>query len=232
MSDLTKCDYPRCGKAEPRCGTCDRQLSDKGSLQALLDKARSHVMTPEEIFEQKVSFIWGMQSMSSPGYSQEQIREMLIADGRGPSASPSLAPPERVAAALHACEGMDTSDLAGNDKGWLSEIVHGAARVESKLDYVLRACCAGNTEGDEPVRCQSYEASEQAEPCPKGRCVMAEPEPVSAIESPTAMVFKTPVVVEAMRLAVQFKGRADDAGYLSRALINIAMAISDGTAKV
>lgn len=56
------------------------------------------------------------------------------------------------------------------------------ARVERERDSALRACCAGNTDDDEPVRCQSYEASEQGQPCPRGRCVMAEPEdaPTSA----------------------------------------------------
>lgn len=50
----------------------------------------------------------------------------------------------------------------------------------SELYSALRACCAGNTDDDEPVRCQSYEASEQAAPCPRGCCVMAEKEDVHA----------------------------------------------------
>lgn len=96
-------------------------------------------------------------------------------------AAPVSAIEPRVAAALHACEGLDTSDLAGNEKGWLASVVHGAALVESRLNTALRACCAGNTDDNEPVRCQSYEASEQDKPCPRGRCVMAERTP-SAIE--------------------------------------------------
>ncbi len=90
---------------------------------------------------------------------------------------------DRTAAALHACEGLDTSDLAGNDNGWLAEVVHGAARVESELNSALRSRCAGNTDDDEPVCCQSYEASEQAAPCPRGCCVMAEEKDVRSILS-------------------------------------------------
>ena len=87
----------------------------------------------------------------------------------------------RGAACLHACEGLDTADLSGNERGWLAEVVHGAARVEHSLDEALRARCAGNTDDDEPVNCQAYEASEQTEPCPPGCCVMAEGEDVRNI---------------------------------------------------
>lgn len=50
------------------------------------------------------------------------------------------------------------------------------AELRKKLGRALRGCCTGNTDDSEPVRCQSYEASEQNAPCPRGRCVMAEEE--------------------------------------------------------
>jgi hypothetical protein len=43
---------------------------------------------------------------------------------------------ERSSAALHACEGLDTPDLAGNKAGWLAEVVHAAAGVEAELAAV------------------------------------------------------------------------------------------------
>lgn len=88
---------------------------------------------------------------------------------------------ERATAALHACEGLDTVDLKGNAKGWLAEVVHSAARVESKLERALRACCPGNGDEPDPVRCQLYEASEQRDPCPKGCCALADEKDVRAL---------------------------------------------------
>lgn len=43
---------------------------------------------------------------------------------------------ERSQACLHACEGLDTVDLAGNAKGWLAEVVNDAAKVEAELERV------------------------------------------------------------------------------------------------
>jgi hypothetical protein len=90
---------------------------------------------------------------------------------------------DRADAALHACEGLDTADLKGNAKGWLSEVVYDAARVESDLNSALRARCPGNGSDpmDTPVCCQSYEAHEQGAPCPPGCCVMAEEKDVRSI---------------------------------------------------
>jgi len=56
-----------------------------------------------------------------------------------------------------------------------------AERLRKERNRALQACCAGNTDDTDPVRCQSYEASEQSEPCPRGNCVMAEHD--AAIES-------------------------------------------------
>lgn len=50
-------------------------------LLAKIEKARTHVMTAQERYEQMVSFIWGMQKLSRPGYSHEQIKVMLAAHG-------------------------------------------------------------------------------------------------------------------------------------------------------
>lgn len=102
-----------------------------------------------------------------------EVMELRQAARAAPSA-------ERERAALHACEGLDTTDLAGNERGWLSEVVRSAARVECDLNDALRACCPGNGDDDQPVRCQSYEASEQANPCPPGCCVMADAKDVRA----------------------------------------------------
>ena len=48
-------------------------------LVELLEKAKSHVMTPEEVFEQRVSFIYGMQDFDGPEITKEQIRRVLRA---------------------------------------------------------------------------------------------------------------------------------------------------------
>lgn len=87
----------------------------------------------------------------------------------------------RTAAALHACEGLDTVDLEANEKGWLCGLAHDAARVERDLNNAFRARCVGNTMDDDPVCCQSYEAHEQAQPCPPGCCVMADQKDVRAV---------------------------------------------------
>jgi hypothetical protein len=105
------------------------------------------------------------------------IQELLAAISTTPSSSG-----ERERAALHACEGLDTSDLAGNEKGWLSGLVQDAHRVERDLNSALRARCPGNGDGDDCiVECQLYEASEQSNPCPAGCCAMADEKDVRAL---------------------------------------------------
>lgn len=49
------------------------------------------------------------------------------------------------------------------------------------LKIALRARCPGNGDGPDPVECQSYEASEQGQPCPPGCCVMAETKDVRSV---------------------------------------------------
>ena len=53
--------------------------------------------------------------------------------------------------------------------------------LERELAEARRACCPGNGDDPEPVRCQVFEASEQAQPCPPGCCVMAEEKDVRAV---------------------------------------------------
>lgn len=101
----------------------------------------------------------------------------------GPESPPAS---DRTAAALHACEGLATVDLAKNTKGWLNEVVQSAARVECDLNSALRARCPGNgtpadADDDSLCECQAYEASEQGAPCPPGCCVMAETKDVRTI---------------------------------------------------
>lgn len=106
----------------------------------------------------------------------QRIRDLALSALRG------TAPAARATAAMHACEGLDTADLQGNEKGWLAGLVNDVHRIEQKNNSLLDAVCVGNKGCDLKARCQSYEASEQAHPCPAGRCVMAEESPVSEVE--------------------------------------------------
>ena len=48
-------------------------------LRAALDRVKDHVMSPEELFEQRVSFVYGQQDWDSPHQkSKDDIRQMLI----------------------------------------------------------------------------------------------------------------------------------------------------------
>lgn len=47
------------------------------TLERLLALARDHVMTPEEVFEQKVSFVYGQMMDCAPHITKEQVREHL-----------------------------------------------------------------------------------------------------------------------------------------------------------
>lgn len=50
-------------------------------LDDLIEKARHHKMSAKEVYEQRVSFIWGMQKLSEPGYTVEEIKAMLAERG-------------------------------------------------------------------------------------------------------------------------------------------------------
>ena len=68
---------------EVKLDDVNREMSDR--LKQALERARNHVMTPEEKFEQRVSFVYGQQDHDKPGLSKEEIREILIrSDGRAP----------------------------------------------------------------------------------------------------------------------------------------------------
>ena len=57
-------------------GTTGGKMSP--GLEAALERARNHVMTPEERFEQRVSFVYGQQDYDNPhSLTKEQIRQML-----------------------------------------------------------------------------------------------------------------------------------------------------------
>lgn len=48
-------------------------------LLRLLERAKLHVMTPDEIFEQRVSWCYGMQDCSAGNMlSKDQVREILL----------------------------------------------------------------------------------------------------------------------------------------------------------
>lgn len=59
---------------------CQRSARD---IAALLAKARTHVMTPKEIYEQKVSWIFGMlpfDSKTTEAEVREHLAEMGVVD--------------------------------------------------------------------------------------------------------------------------------------------------------
>ena len=48
-------------------------------LLALIERARHHKMTPEEKFEQRVSFVYGMQDFGNPKpRTKDEIRAHMI----------------------------------------------------------------------------------------------------------------------------------------------------------
>ena len=51
-------------------------------LETLLKAAASYKMTPEEIFEQKVSFVYGQMMDCAPHITKEQVRARLM-EGMG-----------------------------------------------------------------------------------------------------------------------------------------------------
>lgn len=52
----------------------------RSRLERLAEAARNYVMTPREVAEQRVSFIWGQMGHKS-GLSKDDIRAMLRARG-------------------------------------------------------------------------------------------------------------------------------------------------------
>ena len=48
-------------------------MADHPKLDALLERAKSHVMTPAEIWEQRVSFAYGQLMETAPDITREQV---------------------------------------------------------------------------------------------------------------------------------------------------------------
>jgi hypothetical protein len=51
-------------------------------LTALLERAKSHVMTPRERFEQRASFVWGMLSHDDKRTKDDVRRWLAEQEGR------------------------------------------------------------------------------------------------------------------------------------------------------
>ncbi len=51
-------------------------------LLKLLKAVAKHVMTPEEIFEQKVSFVYGQLMDCAPNVTKEEVRRAIRKVGR------------------------------------------------------------------------------------------------------------------------------------------------------
>lgn len=47
-------------------------------LLALIERARNHVMTPQEVFDQRVSWIYGEHVLGGGTRTRAEIRQMLI----------------------------------------------------------------------------------------------------------------------------------------------------------
>ncbi len=63
--------------------TKDDAIKAKGGmsqeLRDALDRVKGHVMTPQEKFEQRVSFVYGQQDWSRPNQrTKDEIRQHLI----------------------------------------------------------------------------------------------------------------------------------------------------------
>ena len=56
------------------------------ALEALIEKARHHVMTPAEIWDQRVSFVYGQMMDCVPEITREQVKAR-ITEQHGPRPS-------------------------------------------------------------------------------------------------------------------------------------------------
>lgn len=54
-------------------------MTDRKHLERLIEAARNHKMTPEERFEQKVSWVYGQGMDCAPHVTKDEVREMLRA---------------------------------------------------------------------------------------------------------------------------------------------------------
>ena len=68
----------RVGQRPPPSHRVQPKAPDRPKLEELLRQAAEHEMTPDEILEQKVSFIYGQIVGSSPDVTKEEIRARLL----------------------------------------------------------------------------------------------------------------------------------------------------------
>ena len=47
-------------------------------LLALLERARNHKMTPEELREQRISFVYGNVAFDNPAITREMVEEIVM----------------------------------------------------------------------------------------------------------------------------------------------------------
>jgi hypothetical protein len=47
-------------------------------LLALIERARQYKPTPQEVFEQRVSWIWGQHALDGGTKTKDEIRQMLV----------------------------------------------------------------------------------------------------------------------------------------------------------
>lgn len=80
-------------------------------LEALLEKARHHVMSPAEIHAQKRSFVIGQMGLSRPDMTREQIVALV---------DQTLGPPPSRATDLEAAEAAFRAHWAGTSACWPS----------------------------------------------------------------------------------------------------------------
>ena len=52
------------------------EIKTDPDLLALLEAAKHHVMTPEEIREQRISFVYGQMMDCAPGMSKDDVRKI------------------------------------------------------------------------------------------------------------------------------------------------------------
>jgi len=71
-------------------------------LRAALERARDHKISPEELFEQKVSFVYGQQMDSPNPLEKDAVRQMLIEQQGYPRRTITKDRVEEAARALYA----------------------------------------------------------------------------------------------------------------------------------
>jgi hypothetical protein len=80
-------------------------------LEALIEKARNHVMSPAEILAQKRSWVIGQMGLSRPDMSREEIEELV---------DRSLGPAPSTATDLEAAEAAFRAHYEGSWACWHS----------------------------------------------------------------------------------------------------------------